>query len=377
MTGDIQGEIAPRPGAARRRAAVITPFFADRDAVGNDVFHSTLMLRELGWEARVFAVSGTSARETAHPLSGLAAFLRDPGDLAYYHFSTGRRDVLDAVAALRCRRLLKFHNITPPELFSAWDDEIAEANRIGREEMALVAGMGWEQVLAASEYNLRDLGASLPQGTRTCAIAPFHEADRLLALVPRRPPRSGQPRFLAVGRIVQSKGHPFLLRVMRYLVHELGVRAHLDIVGKTDHRLLAYARMLELMVREFGLDSLVRFHGELDDAGLAARYAEATAFVCTSEHEGFCVPLVEAMAFGVPVVALSTSAIPETVGDAGIVWKERDPRRFALTLERLANDDSLRDWLGELGRARFAARFTNEAIRGRLAAVISGPGGAT
>jgi glycosyltransferase involved in cell wall biosynthesis len=128
--------------------------------------------------------------------------------------------------------------------------------------------------------------------------------------------------------------------------------------------------MLELMVREFGLEENVRFHGEIDAPSLAAHYARATAFVCASEHEGFCVPLVEAMAFGVPVVALGTTAVPETVGEAGIVWDERDPRRFAVTLKRLIDNPAEREWLGAQGRARYAAAYANAIIEAKVVAAI-------
>jgi glycosyltransferase involved in cell wall biosynthesis len=354
----------------RRRAAIITPFFVDRDAVCNDVFHGARILRARGWDARVFAVSGQSGREPALPIAELASFARAPDDLAIFHFSTGRRDVQDAVAALQCRRILKFHNITPPELFSMWSDELAEATRAGRHEMPEVARIGWEQVWADSSYNLQEIAPFLAPGTRSLVLPPFHETDELLALRPAQPAARDMPRLLTVGRVVQSKGHPFLLRVLHYLVHELGTPAILDIVGKPDHRLLAYLRMLELMVREFRLEAHVSFHGEVTAAALAERYAEASVFVSTSEHEGFCVPIVEAMAFGVPVVALGTTAVPETVGEAGIVWEERDPRRFALAIQRLLREPREREWLGTLGRKRYEERYANTIIESRMLAAL-------
>ena len=352
------------------RAAVITPFFVDRDAVCNDAYHSALALRRIGWDARIYAVSGQSERERAYPLAELHQFIRSRDDLVYFHFSTGRRDVLEAIARIDCRKVLKFHNITPPELFSMWSDELAEANRLGRLEMGEIARLRWELVWGDSSFNLDEIKPMLPPGTPAAVLPPFHETDALLAHP--RPARDDQglPRLLSVGRIVQSKGHPFLLRVLRYLVHDLRTPVVLDIVGKPDHRLLAYLRMLELMVREFRLEPFVSFHGEIDSRALAGRYAEAAVFVCASEHEGFCVPIVEAMAFGVPIVALSTTAVPETVGDAGIVWDERDPRRFAVTIQRLLNTPAERQWLGEQGRRRYAAKFANLIIERQLVAAV-------
>jgi glycosyltransferase involved in cell wall biosynthesis len=355
----------PQP---RRRAAVVTPFFVDRDAVCNDVYHSARWFRDAGWDARVFAIGSESGRETALPVSELGAFIRDPEDLVYFHFSTGGRQLEEAIARLRCRKLLKFHNITPPELFSMWSDELAEASRLGREEMPRIARLPWERVWGDSSFNLQEIALLLAPGTPTGVLPPFHEIAQLLAL--RRGPRPARalPRLLAVGRIVQSKGHPFLLRMLRYLVHDLGTPVILDIVGKPDHRLLAYLRMLELMVSEFELEKHVSFHGEIDSAALAERYDTASVFLSASEHEGFCVPLVEAMAFGVPVVALGTTAVPETVGGAGIVWEERDPRRFALAVQRLLSTPAEARWLAEQGLRRYAETFANSVIEQRLAA---------
>lgn len=353
--------------AEPRRAALIMPFFVDRDAVCNDVFHSAQALRRRDWEAAIFGVASHSEREVARPIAEIASFIRSPRDLVYFHFSTGRRDVTDAIEGLACRKFLKFHNITPPELFALWSDDWAEACRIGREDMPRVAGLGWERVLADSAFNLGEIAPYLRPGTPSSVLAPFHEVDALLALrEAAQAAAPGAPHLLTVGRIAESKGHAFLLRIMRCLVHELQVPALLHIVGKLDHRLLAYLRLLEAMTHELGLGAHVRFEGEVPAHALARLYAGASAFLCTSEHEGFCVPVAEAMAFGVPVVALGTTAIPETVGDAGIVLKERDPRRFALTVQRLLAQPAEARWLGEQGRARYAARFANEVIERQL-----------
>ena len=350
-----------------RRAALVTPHFADRDAVCNDLYHSAQALRRRGWEARIFALGGDSTREASHPVAELPGFIRSPDDLVYFHFSHGQKALTDAVDAVRCRKVMKFHNVTPPELFSMWSDELAEASRMGREGMGRVARMGWERVLADSAFNLAEISPFLPAGTPGAVVAPFHETDALLAARPVGLQRPDPPRLLTVGRIVQSKGHPFLLRIVRYLVHELRTPVVLDVVGKPDHRLLAYLRTLELMVREFGIEAHVSLRGEVSGEALARMYAEASVFVSASEHEGFCVPIVEAMAFGVPVVALGTTAVPETVGDAGLVWSERDPRRFAVGIQRILRNPAEREWLGELGRRRFAERYATPMIERALA----------
>jgi glycosyltransferase involved in cell wall biosynthesis len=159
--------------------------------------------------------------------------------------------------------------------------------------------------------------------------------------------------------------------VLSYLVHDLRVPASLDIVGKRDHRLVGYARMLELIAREYEIESHVNFAGEIAGDALAERYFDASVFVSASDHEGFCVPLVEAMAFGVPIVALGTTAVPETIGDAGLIWAERDPRRFAVAIRHLVGSTADRAELAGKGRSRFAARFANGVLEKRLAEILA------
>lgn len=367
---NCKSALEPRLPSRNPRAAVVTPYFVDRDAVCNDVFHGAQALRRAGFETRIFAVGSTSQREAAAPLAELEGFLRSPEDLCYFHFSTGKREVTDAIARLGCRKVIKLHNITPPELFSTWSDELAEASRAGRRAMPAVAAMGWEHVLADSSYNLAEFAPLLPPETPSSVLPPFHETDELVALRPSIAPRSKVPRLLTVGRVVQSKGHPFLLRTLRYLVQELATPVMLDIVGKPDNRMVSYLRLLALMVREYGLEGHVTFHGEVTSAQLAERYAAATAFVMASEHEGFCVPIIEAMAFGVPVVALGTTAVPETVGEAGIVWEERDPRRFAVSLQRLIHGEAERAMLSAAGGARYAAVYSNARVEARMSSAL-------
>lgn len=351
---------------------MVTPFFVDSDAVCNDVYHSVELLRSAGYDAQIFAISGQSSRATIHRIDDLARFVRDEDDIVYYHFSTGRADVLNNVAQRSCRKILKFHNITPASLFSVWSDELAEACRAGYDEIRSVAQIKWNIVLADSEFNLAQIKPHLPNTTMTEVLPPFHEVDALLgAGKVRGNVASNLPRVLNVGRLVQSKGHPFLLRVIRYLIDELDTPVILDIVGKPDHRLLAYQNLLEMMVREYQIGEYVNFHGGVDAAALASLYSAASAYLCTSEHEGFCVPIVEAMAFGVPVVALDTSAIAGTVGDAGIVWPERDARKFAVTIHHLLNNETERRNLGGLGKSRYETCFSNRVIADRFLAMLA------
>jgi glycosyltransferase involved in cell wall biosynthesis len=116
-----------------------------------------------------------------------------------------------------------------------------------------------------------------------------------------------------------------------------------------------YGPALAAFVHDLGLDEVVEITGSVDPSVLEAYFRDADVFVCASEHEGFCVPIVEAMGHGVPVVAYSASAVPETVGDAGLLLATKDPLRFAAAIHRVATDAELRRRLSEAGRRRVDA----------------------
>lgn len=126
-----------------------------------------------------------------------------------------------------------------------------------------------------------------------------------------------------------------------------------------------YAPALAAFVHELGLDDAVTVTGSLSGGGLEAYYRAADVFVCASDHEGFCVPLVEAMGHGVPVVAYGVTAVPETVAGAGLVLPTKEPLHFAAAVARVMGDRALRDRLAaaaarrveDLAVDRSAARF--------------------
>jgi glycosyltransferase involved in cell wall biosynthesis len=142
------------------------------------------------------------------------------------------------------------------------------------------------------------------------------------------------------------------------------------IVGRGDPRLAVYTEALHARTARLGLGEAVVFTGGVSLAALRAYYQAAHLFVITSRHEGFCVPLVEAMALGVPVLALGSTAVPGTVGDAGLVWQEDDPQLLAESMHRLVTDREAAAVLGARGCRRYHDHFTNARIEHRFLAAL-------
>jgi glycosyltransferase involved in cell wall biosynthesis len=134
------------------------------------------------------------------------------------------------------------------------------------------------------------------------------------------------------------------------------------IVGKEETRLNNYSSLLREMVRRLGLQGHVVFTGGVSDQALKAYYLASRAFMITSEHEGFCVPLVEAMALRLPIVAYAASAIPDTVDDVGLVWEEHNPYLLAESIHSIVANKSISQALSEKGWRRYQEHFTNQRI---------------
>jgi glycosyltransferase involved in cell wall biosynthesis len=346
------------------RVALLIPSFTEADAVSTDVLGMYRALRTRGHDVCVLAahweIKGLPVRSLRLP----GGILRDRSALLIYHFSTGCREATEVFRKAACRRLLKYHNVTPAAFFEGIDQEYALSCRSGRAELATLARDGLDGYLADSDYNLRELlDAGAPAGA---VVPPFHNIHRLLEVEPDPAVlarwRDGKDNFLVVGRLAPNKGHETLLEAFALYQRAYNRDSRLFIVGKGDERLAVYTDALRARVCALGLEESVVFTGGVSAAALKTYYQTASAFVITSRHEGFCVPLVEAMALGTPVLAVGAAAVPGTVGHAGLVWEESDPELLAASMRRLAADRELAAALGARGRRRYEQHFTNAQI---------------
>jgi glycosyltransferase involved in cell wall biosynthesis len=172
--------------------------------------------------------------------------------------------------------------------------------------------------------------------------------------------------LLFVGRCAPPKGHRFLIDAFAVFAAHYEPDSRLVLVGREDPTLATYGNHLREQARSLGVHDRVVFVNEASESALRAYYESAAALVVTSEHEGFCVPIAEAMALGVPVVAWDSSAVGETLGDAGLLWEEPDPFVLAESVACLVREPALARRLAERGRRRFAEHFSNARIGARF-----------
>jgi glycosyltransferase involved in cell wall biosynthesis len=273
---------------------------------------------------------------------------------------------LDLIRELTCRVAIKYHNITPPKFFAGISQEYERVCQHGRDQIKDIVRADRDLYLADSEYNLWELLLEGVEKSKAFVVPPFHHVDRLLRSAPDdeiiNTYASEKIKVLMVGRVAPNKGHSTLIDALAIYRNEYDSDAQLLIVGKEPEHLEPYSEALYKKIESLNLGDSVVFTGSVSDEQLKTYYLVADFFMMASEHEGFCVPLIEAMAMKVPIIACASSAIPGTVGKAGLVWKERNPYLLAESINYLANDESTSAALGLVGWRRFQQFFSNEKI---------------
>ncbi|HUQ33914.1 MAG TPA: glycosyltransferase family 4 protein [Pyrinomonadaceae bacterium] len=352
------------------RVAVLTSHLSKGDAVSNDVAGMCAAFQRRGYEARMFAGGSDLTEPEIGHVAKVKEFLTSPKDLLVYHFSIGWKPGLELLREVKCRRAIKYHNVTPPEFFanvSLWHEKQCRA---GREEIEDIARAGCDIYLSDSDYNRGDLlRMGVPQ-EKCFVVAPFHHIERLQLIEPDMDVldeyRDGYTNVLMVGRIAPNKGHQALIEAFAAYHYDYNRKSRLLIVGKEAATFKAYSKRLREFMTYILAGDIVTFTGEVSESALKSYYLLSNVFAMTSEHEGFCVPVLEAMSMKLPVVAYASSAIPEMLEGAGIVLKERSPYLMAEAIDRLTRDESAGYALGTTGRQRYERDFTNERIEAEL-----------
>ncbi len=338
------------------------------DAIGDSARRVRTLLRRMGHTSDLFALTidddlAGDVRPFAEP-EALGA------DLTIFHFALPS-PMTERFAALRGGRILQYHNITPAHFFAPYDPGLFRLAALGRRELASLAGRV-DLALGDSEYNRRELErlGFGPTGVMPVAV----DFDRL-----RKAPRSpalerilddGLTNFLFVGRIVPNKRIEDHIRMAEHYKRNVDAFYRFIFVGRYDGLPRYYSMVRALVAQYKMLPERFLFVGPVPDHELAAYYRTASAYLSLSEHEGFCVPLLEAMAMDVPVLAYDAGAVADTMGGAGLVFSPKDLEYAAETLGMLAYDDEVRAPIIE-GQRRRVRDFEEAAIERRLLDVLN------
>ena len=348
----------------------VIPSIVERDAVSHHTLEAQRVLHSMGFVSEIYACSmGPGLAGRVHPLSELPRE-RSERQWVCYQASIGS-PAADAVASHPGLKLVDYHNISPFELIERWMPHLGGEVRLGRRQLAELASVV-ELGFADSEFNRVELEEV---GYRHTMVAPLmvDTANFYSPPDPRVVDRLEAARglgghdWLFVGQMLPHKAHHDVIKALACARKMFDPEARLHLVGRESCP--AYADALRRFVSALGLTTAVEFVGSISPGELSAYYASSDVLVCCSEHEGFCVPLLEAMHHKLPVVAYGVAAVPETLLDAGIVLPSKSPVLVATAVQRLLTDHQLHDSLVSAGLRRTRS-FTVEGARRAFAQAI-------
>jgi len=333
---------------------LFVPMLHRRDAVGEHTRIVHALLLAAGVPSNIYAEHADP--ETSDETRPYLEYEKDaaPGDLLVYQVAT-RSDMVAWLERRPERVVLNYHSITPAAFFRPWNNGIARMQELALVELAGLAprsvlGIGVSEFDAAE---LRDLGCLVTQVVPVANVpaSPVQPDPAVSEGLGRRKLGTG-PWWLSVGRLAPNKAHQDTIAALFLARSTDWPDAHLTIVGGPIER--NYAGALRRYAADLGLAGAVEFVTRLTPGQLASRYETADVLVMLSEHEGFGVPLVEAMSHGLPIVAFDSGAIAETLGGAGVLLTEKGPRGVADAVGALLADDGKRAALVAAGRTRIS-----------------------
>jgi glycosyltransferase involved in cell wall biosynthesis len=317
------------------------------DAVSRQALAFRERFAAWGWGGRDVAAFIDPRAKGFAPLRELRPAAGDVLLIHYSAYAPRLRGVLD----LPNRKLLLSHNVTPARWLWDHDPPIALQCELGRRQLPEYAAR-CDLAAGVSAYNAAELGSEV-------VIPPIVDLSRL-----RLRGQTPESHVLFVGRLAPHKRQDEVIRAFALYRRRHAPDARLTLVGEPLNE--GYLRALRELAERVGG---VEIESSLSDQELADRYARAAVFLCLSEHEGFCVPLLEAFAADVPVIARPAGGVPETVGDAALLVEDRDPAVVAELLALVIDDGELRAELQRRGRARvdhYAPERAAVALRAAL-----------
>ncbi len=341
----------------------LLPSLAYGDAVGNDTLALDALIRDMGYKTVIYA----DAIDERLP-KGVAKYTKHmpkpaKDDIVIYHLSTGT-ELSYIFGRLNCKKVVMYHNITPARFFEKYNDRMTQLVSKGEAEARWLSDKV-DFCIADSEYNRQELismGYKCPIEVLPILI-PFKDYDKPAdkEIISRY--SDGYTNILFTGRIAPNKCQEDVIRSFAMYKKYYNSKSRLILVGG-DGGFENYRCKLERYGIALGVTDIV-FAGHITFAQMLAFYKVADLFVCQSEHEGFCVPLVEAMYFGVPIVAYNSSAVGETLMGAGMLLDKKDAVETAAVMDYIIKNDEIRGTIAA-NRKRRLKDFAYETVAVRF-----------
>ena len=353
------------------RAHQMTTTLVYGDAVANHITEIDDRLKTWGLDAHIYARHiEPRMRSIGRPDSEYEPFLNETEDLLIWHYSIHAPN-LEMLKRSQNRKMVIYHNITPAKFFRGYSQDLEVACRLGRWELSELREC--DLALGVSEYNRRELVEAGFAPERT-GVLPLFLGEGAFAEIPRNEQlfedlESGDvANLLFVGRVAPNKAIEDLIKIYHHYHRYLNPNSRLVLVGARS--LALYNQELDGLVNRLDLADSVRFTNRIPLGDLKAIYEAADVFVCASRHEGFCIPLLEAMHFEVPILARAETGVPYTLKDAGVQYHHLEYAVLAETVHLLVQDSELRRQIIATQKRRLAD-FAPARVEDKLRDMLS------
>lgn len=328
----------------KSRIIQLSAGFLAGDAISNEMIAIDNYFSKKNYNSFMFA-SNIGKFNNLKTVRRLYKYRMNSNDILIYHHSI-HSSILKKIEKLPVKKILIYHNITPYSYFEPYSIELTHFLKKGREELGKMRNL-FDVSLADSTFNANEL---LKLGFQNVKVMPIlYEFEKLKKF---NKFKEKKKRIIFVGRIVPNKKQDDLIRFAAVFKKYITNQFEIELIGYCPKELLLYKEELERMIKYYDLKENVKFSNYVDEECLFKKYSNADLFLSMSEHEGFCVPLIEAMFYDIPILAYKSSAIEETLDGAGILFKEKDYARIVLMAEKLLFDDKFRQIIIDEQRRR-------------------------
>ena len=357
------------------------PTLAIHDAMGRDLLAGAKAFSEAGYDVKIYAeYSPKDYKGALVSKTEALAIIGQQDSLFFYHMGVFWNLLPELLRHCRGKFVVKYHNMTPPRFFEGYDQGSVAATKLGLDQVRWMVGRHPpDALIGASSFNVKEFSAAAGGQNLSVkkigVIAPFVSVEELQSSVIDSDLKTKLSQYktniLFVGRLVPNKGHGHLIAAMKSYEQLYGADVQLVLCGSLGAGFSKYRADLLRLAKIGGVSSHVLFVHDAGTSRLATLYRHSQVFLCMSEHEGFCVPVVEAQMLDLPVVAWDQGAVAETAGDGGLVLKALNYDVFATAIYRLQSDVSFRKEMLSKGTAN-AARFSKATTSRQHIDFISG-----
>jgi len=352
----------------------ILPNLSYADAIGNSVFDLQALFKKWGFESEIFVQ--TADKKLLKKVFKIHEFDKNALEdtICLYHFSIGA-GLSNFLEDLKCKKIIINHNITPPEYMKGLNDLAEHMINVGLQELSEIVKFA-DLVLCDSEYNriqVEELGCKRAEVLPV--VVNFDRLKKEHSEVIQNILTDDYDNFLHVGRIAPNKKIEDIIKTFYFYKNLFNEKSRLFFIGQFEGMgVEGYHDSLLDLCEELELGG-VYFTGKIEQDELNSYYKFCDAFISMSEHEGFCVPLIESMYFDLPILAYNSTAIPYTLDDSGILINKKSYREISKLLSLIIDDDTFRDKIIEsqkISLSKFRDFNFEKTLKGYVNGLLNG-----